>query len=70
MSTDTAMLVCKKILEEGMRLEDIPYVDDPEVQTGDKDTTLLPYRYVKDEKTGEALITPGLVDLLKEDEDW
>lgn len=32
MSTDTAMLVTSLILEKGMRLEEIPYVDEPEIQ--------------------------------------
>lgn len=33
MTTDTALLVTRLVLEDGLRLEDIPFVDEPEVNT-------------------------------------
>lgn len=36
MSTDTAMLVTSLVLEKGRKLEEIPYVDEPEIQGKEK----------------------------------
>eukprot|EP00923_Selenidium_pygospionis_P027957 GHVN01050493.1.p2 GENE.GHVN01050493.1~~GHVN01050493.1.p2 ORF type:complete len:212 (-),score=44.52 GHVN01050493.1:131-766(-) len=46
MTTDTALLVTKIVVEDGVDLKAIPYVDDPEVETGPCEVTQIPFRYV------------------------
>ncbi|XP_063934173.1 uncharacterized protein LOC135145970 [Zophobas morio] len=41
MTTDTAILCAKLILEEGRRLEDMQFVDGPEIATGEREEILL-----------------------------
>ena len=56
MATNTAMIVADMILSDGKRLEDIEFVEDITLKTGDPadtnefgvdETTYLPYRYLK-----------------------
>eukprot|EP01134_Creolimax_fragrantissima_P003550 CFRG3550T1 len=68
MSTDTAVLVCKTILEDGKKLSEIEFLDDIELKTGELDTTLLPYRYVATE-SNEPLLANGLIEILRDDEE-
>ncbi|KEP64127.1 UNVERIFIED_CONTAM: hypothetical protein HHA_318490 [Hammondia hammondi] len=48
MTTNTAVLVTKIILEDRVPLSDIPFVDDPEIPVDDRgcETVCLPFRYV------------------------
>ncbi|PHJ15672.1 sam-dependent rna methyltransferase [Cystoisospora suis] len=48
MTTNTAVLVTKIILEDQVPLSKIPFVDDPEIPVGDtgRETISLPFRYV------------------------
>ena len=50
MTTDTAVLTVKLILEEGRPLSSLQFVDDPDVPTGLMDSTRLPFRYLVDPK--------------------
>eukprot|EP00123_Amoebidium_parasiticum_P011140 comp20529_c0_seq1/m.26313 comp20529_c0_seq1/g.26313 ORF comp20529_c0_seq1/g.26313 comp20529_c0_seq1/m.26313 type:complete len:193 (-) comp20529_c0_seq1:244-822(-) len=66
MTTDTAVLVCHMILDRGMRLDEIPFIDDPEIKTGEKEVVEMPFRYVKDGK-GEPILAPGMKECLADD---
>ncbi|KNC87180.1 hypothetical protein SARC_00708 [Sphaeroforma arctica JP610] len=68
MSTDTAVLVCKTILEDGKKLSEIEFIDDIELKTGEKDSTLLPYRYVATSEH-KPLLADGLIEILRDDEE-
>ncbi|CDJ62928.1 hypothetical protein, conserved [Eimeria necatrix] len=48
MTTNTAVLVSKIILEDKVSLKDIPMVDEPEIPAGpnSKESLVLPFRYV------------------------
>lgn len=66
MTTNTAVLVCHMIANDKVKLDDIPYIDSPELylHNNDKESILLPFRYVskyyytKDEKDKEEPILP------------
>jgi len=63
MSTDTAVLVTKKIVD-GKDLEQIPFSDGIEVNVRKGESVHLPYRYVVDK--GVPILAPGLIKLLRE----
>lgn len=69
MTTDTAVRVSAMILLNGRSFSSIPFVDRPEfeVQPGLKERLVMDFRYVKDEETGEPLICPEVLELLKAD---
>jgi len=62
MSTDTAALVVKKIID-GKRFEDIKFIDDVEVALKEGESIILPFRYVCE--NGKAVFAEGLVNYLK-----
>lgn len=66
MSTDTAVIVCKNVIEDQVTLGEMKFRDDLEVKTGKHDTVLLPYRY-KVLKSGNIMMPRGLLKLLKRD---
>ncbi|KAI9102636.1 SAM-dependent RNA methyltransferase [Phlyctochytrium arcticum] len=69
MTTDTAVLVARKVIEEKIPLSDLRFVDRPEVKLGKKETVELPFRYLVDEATGGPKLPPGLIGLLKKSND-
>ncbi|KAJ3411254.1 hypothetical protein HDV05_002470 [Chytridiales sp. JEL 0842] len=68
MTTDTAVLVSKIVLEENKQLHEIPYVDRPEIQLYKNESVEMPFRYVTD-KDGKPIVPSGFVDLLKKSND-
>src|SRR3989344_4761935 len=62
MSTDTAEIVCKKIVD-GLDLNKLEFVEEYFVDEGKGLERILPYRYLVE--AGEAVFTPGLRKLLK-----
>jgi len=50
MTTDTAVRVTRIVIEEMKKLDDIPYVDYPEIQINKNESTQMPFRYVKNDK--------------------
>lgn len=65
MSTDTAVLVTKMILD-GKKLKDIEFKDTIELETKDGEEVILPYRYVL--KNGKPVLPKGLFEMLKDQE--
>eukprot|EP00922_Rhytidocystis_sp_ex-Travisia-forbesii_P045447 GHVS01067807.1.p1 GENE.GHVS01067807.1~~GHVS01067807.1.p1 ORF type:complete len:137 (+),score=27.72 GHVS01067807.1:320-730(+) len=78
MTTNTAVAVTKLVLEEGVELEDICFVDEPDIPTGPKEETSLPFRYIcevywRDRKDNhqqavcrKPLLPDGMVEYLTE----
>ncbi|KAJ5226680.1 SAM-dependent RNA methyltransferase predicted [Penicillium citrinum] len=68
MTTDTAVRVTRMVVHEKVPLEQIPYVDYPEILINEHERTEMPFRYVKDD-AGEPIMPQGMVDLIKKDAD-
>lgn len=65
MSTDTAVAVVKKIVD-GTPLDKLKFTDKLVVEIADGEEIILPYKYLVE--NGKALVAPGLIDFLKENE--
>jgi ribosome biogenesis SPOUT family RNA methylase Rps3 len=55
MTTDTAVRVTRIIVEEKTRLDQIPYIDHPEIVINKHERTEMPFRYVKS-KDGKPIM--------------
>ncbi|KAI9298151.1 DUF431-domain-containing protein [Neoconidiobolus thromboides FSU 785] len=64
MTTDHAVLTTKLILEDKIKFNDIQFADNPEIKFNKNESTIMPFRYVKDAQ-GEPRIAPGMKALLK-----
>lgn len=65
MPTDVAVFAAKKILE-GRRLSDLKFADELEIEINDKESIILPFRFVVDNK--RLIINEKLVEYLREKE--
>lgn len=68
MTTDTAVRVTRMVIVDKVKLEDIPYVDFPELKLGEHESTEMPFRYVKD-AAGRPVMPDGMFELIKADAD-
>lgn len=68
MTTDTAVRVCRLVVEGKKKLEEIPFVDYPELQVNRNESIQMPFRYVKDDK-GQPIFPAGMLQLMKDDAD-
>ncbi|KAI5293564.1 hypothetical protein KEM55_007037 [Ascosphaera atra] len=68
MTTDTAVRVTRMVVQDKVPLEQVPYIDYPELRINKHESTEMPFRYVKDEK-GQPIMPEGMVDLIKLDAD-
>ncbi|KAI9928518.1 hypothetical protein AWENTII_000587 [Aspergillus wentii] len=68
MTTDTAVRVTRIVTQEKVPLEQIQYVDYPEILVNKHERTEMPFRYVKD-KDGQPIMPSGMIDLIKNDAD-
>jgi len=68
MTTDTAVRVTRIVVLNKTKLENIPYVDFPELKLDEHESTEIPFRYVVD-KHGRPIMPDGMVDLIKKDAD-
>lgn len=68
MTTDTAVRVTRIVVMKKVPLNEIRYVDFPEIQLDDHESTEMPFRYVVDEE-GEPVMPKGMIDLIKADAD-
>jgi len=68
MTTDTAVRVTRKVVLEGKKLEEISYVDFPELILDEHESTEMPFRYVTD-RDGAPIMPEGMVELIKADAD-
>ncbi|EEP80881.1 conserved hypothetical protein [Uncinocarpus reesii 1704] len=68
MTTDTAVRVTRIVVEEKTPLDQIEWVDYPELRINKHEATEMPFRYVKG-KDGEPIMPTGMVELIKKDAD-
>ncbi|CAK7267869.1 hypothetical protein SEPCBS119000_002770 [Sporothrix epigloea] len=68
MTTDTAVRVTRIVAEQKIPLDDIPYLDFPELQFNEHESTQMPFRYVKSDD-GKPIMPEGMVDLIRKDSD-
>ena len=64
MTTDTAVLVAQKILEDGIEMKDLKFIDFPEIKIGKKAVVEMPFRYLVD-GNGKPLLPDGLLEHLR-----
>lgn len=71
MPTNIALIVCDKILTEGHYIDELPFVDDVQLNLGVDpevdEITQLPFRYLRKED-GTPLLAPGFVEYLQSDD--
>ncbi|ERF74589.1 hypothetical protein EPUS_00719 [Endocarpon pusillum Z07020] len=68
MTTDTAVRVTRMVVQDKILLEEIPYVDFPELKLDEHESTEMPFRYVKGEDGGPVM-PDGMIELIKKDAD-
>ncbi|KAF8558553.1 DUF431-domain-containing protein [Imleria badia] len=67
MTTDTALGVTKRVVDDQIPLDDIPYVEFPTIKFNAKESVEMPFKYIADRPGGEPLLPPGMKELLYED---
>lgn len=61
MTTDTALLVSKLVLEDKQPLDSVPYIDEPDIDLGNNESIQMEgFRYV--EREGLAVIPHGMLE--------
>lgn len=65
MTTDTALGVTKRVVDDKVQLNAIPYVDFPTITFNAKESVEMPFRYIVNGK--EPILPPGMRELLHED---
>ncbi|KAL4814017.1 SAM-dependent RNA methyltransferase [Aspergillus spinulosporus] len=66
MTTDTAVRVTRMVVHDRVPLEEIQYIDHPEIVINEHERTEMPFRYVKDSE-GKPIMPKGMVELIKND---
>jgi len=66
MTTDTAVRVTRIVVQNGISLEKIPYIDNPELKVDEHESTEMPFRYVKN-GDGNPVMPEGMVELIMKD---
>lgn len=56
MTTDTAVRVTQLVLSEQKKLSEIDYIDFPELKFSKNESTEMPFRYVRNTKTGKPIM--------------
>ncbi|KAI9887608.1 MAG: hypothetical protein M1823_000592 [Watsoniomyces obsoletus] len=68
MTTDTAVRVTRMVVQDKIPLDQIPYVDNPELRLDEHETTEMPFRYVLGPDQ-QPVMPKGMIDLIKKDAD-
>ncbi|KAL1612572.1 hypothetical protein SLS60_000801 [Paraconiothyrium brasiliense] len=66
MTTDTAVRVTRIVVQDKIPVDQIPYLDHPELKINQNESTQMPFRYVKGED-GRPIMPEGMVDLIIKD---
>lgn len=66
MTTDTAVRVTKIIADEQKPLDQIDFIDHPDLKFSKYESTQMPFRYVKD-ASGNPIMPQGMFELIKKD---
>ncbi|KAL1627632.1 hypothetical protein SLS56_006253 [Neofusicoccum ribis] len=64
--TSELLRVTRMVVRDRIPLEEILFVDNPEVRVDKHESTEMPFRYVTD-KTGQPIMPDGMIDLIKKD---
>ncbi|KIJ16516.1 hypothetical protein PAXINDRAFT_168604 [Paxillus involutus ATCC 200175] len=67
MTTDTALGVTKRVVDDKTPLDNIPYVEFPTIKFNAKESVEMPFKYIADHPGGKPLLPPGMRELLHED---
>ncbi|GAA97814.1 uncharacterized protein L969DRAFT_629248 [Mixia osmundae IAM 14324] len=67
MTTDTAVGVTKLCVEDGLTLDQIPFIDHPTIEFNQHESTEMPFRYIVQKDNGGPLMPTGMKDCLYED---
>ncbi|KAH7905243.1 SAM-dependent RNA methyltransferase [Hygrophoropsis aurantiaca] len=65
MTTDTALGVTKRVIQDQVPLNNIPYIDFPTIKFNAKESVEMPFRYILQNES--PLLPPGMRELLQED---
>lgn len=68
MTTDTAVRITRLVLQEQRCLDQLPYVDFPELKIDEHESTEMPFRYLANED-GKPIMPDGMLELIKKDAD-
>ncbi|GAB7366735.1 hypothetical protein MBLNU230_g0691t1 [Neophaeotheca triangularis] len=68
MTTDTAARVTRIVVQDKVALNDIKYIDRPDIEVNANETTSMPFKYVDNGK-GQPIMPEGMLDLLASDAD-
>ncbi|KAN0079264.1 SAM-dependent RNA methyltransferase [Elaphomyces granulatus] len=68
MTTDTAVRVTRMVVQEKKSLQQIPYIDFPELYINKHEHVEMPFRYVKG-NNGQPIMPDGMIELIKKDAD-
>ncbi|KAJ3287052.1 hypothetical protein HDU79_006003 [Rhizoclosmatium sp. JEL0117] len=63
MTTDTAVLVSKRVLEGGKKLSELQFVDKPELKVSKSESVEMPFRYLVE--NGQPILPAGFIELLR-----
>ncbi|KIN06551.1 hypothetical protein OIDMADRAFT_17368 [Oidiodendron maius Zn] len=66
MTTDTAVRVTRFVVQDKLPLDEIPYIDYPELRINKNESTEMPFRYVKG-SDGQCIMPEGMIELIKKD---
>ncbi|KAF4439816.1 carboxypeptidase D [Fusarium austroafricanum] len=68
MTTDTAVRVTRTVVQDKVPLDQVPYLDFPELKFNEHESTEMPFRYVKGDD-GKPIMPKGMVELIQKDAD-
>ncbi|KAI9715978.1 MAG: hypothetical protein M1812_005612 [Candelaria pacifica] len=66
MTTDTAVRVTRTVVQERVALDKIGYIDYPELQIDEHESTEMPFRYMTG-RDGRPIMPDGMLELIKKD---
>lgn len=69
MTTDTAVAVVHAVVLGGKRMQDLPFVDHPELTFGRREAVTMPFRYLCDPHTHVPILPAGMRDAIRRDAD-
>lgn len=68
MTMDTAAICCKLILKDAMSFHEIPFIDRPTIVLSDQERVQLDFRYIKNPKDDQPLMSSEILKLLKSED--
>ncbi|PSR97636.1 SAM-dependent RNA methyltransferase [Coniella lustricola] len=68
MTTDTAVRVTRIVIQQQIPVNEIAYLDHPDLKINDHESTQMPFRYVKGED-GTPIMPKGMRELIAKDAD-